>query len=66
MRKLIGRWALLAVAVPLAAAGARRLSQTVEKRRGRNRVTRLLRGTADTLDRATGRSTRRRRRFAWR
>jgi len=66
MRKLIGRWILLAVAVPLAAAGARRLSDTVEKRRGRTRATRFLRRTAETLDRATGRSTRRRRRFAWR
>jgi hypothetical protein len=65
MRKVIGRWVLLAVAVPLAAAGARRLSTAVERRRGRSRATRFLRGTADALDRATGRSTRRRR-FAWR
>ncbi len=65
MRKLIGRWVLLAIAVPLTAAGARRLGQAMEKRRGRSRVTRFLHGAADTLERATGRP-RRRRRFAWR
>jgi hypothetical protein len=64
MRKAIGRWILIAVAVPLAATGARRLGAAVEKRRGRTRVTRFLRGAADTLDRTTGRGTRRRRRFA--
>jgi hypothetical protein len=63
MGKLMGRWVLLAVAVPLAAAGARRLSQAVEKRRGRSRVTRLLHGAADTLERVTGRPARRRRRL---
>ncbi|MEU4235891.1 hypothetical protein [Actinoplanes sp. NPDC026619] len=39
----------MAVAVPLAAAGARKLSDVVEARRGSTRATRLLRQGADTL-----------------
>jgi hypothetical protein len=39
----------MAIAVPLAAFGARKLSDAVEKRRGPNRATRLLRQGADTL-----------------
>jgi hypothetical protein len=59
--KIIGRWALVAIAVPVAAAGARKLSSAVEARRGTSRATRLLRRSADTLQTLTGR--RRRRRF---
>jgi hypothetical protein len=62
--KTVGRWILAAVAVPLAAAGARRLSQAVERRRGSSRMTRGLRQGADTLQRVTGRRARRRR-FGW-
>ena len=51
--KFLGRWALVAVAVPLAAAGARRLSHAVESRRGSSRATRLLRQGADTLQTMT-------------
>lgn len=61
--KMIGRWALLAIAVPLAAVGARRLSQAVESRRGPTRSSRLLRQSADALQQLTGRSRRKRRRF---
>jgi NADH:ubiquinone oxidoreductase subunit H len=61
MRKLVGRWVLLAVAVPLAVAGVRRLSQAVEARRGPSRATGLLRRSADTVQRMTGRSPKRRR-----
>lgn len=64
MRRLIGRWAVVAVAVPLAVAGARRLSQTVEARRGSTRFTRLLRSGADTLQGLTG--TKRKHRFGFR
>jgi hypothetical protein len=39
------------VAIPLAAAGARKLSQHLEARRGPSRGTRLLRKGADTLGR---------------
>jgi len=40
---------IMAVAVPLAAAGARKLSDVLEQRRGPTRTSRLLRGGADTL-----------------
>jgi NADH:ubiquinone oxidoreductase subunit H len=47
---LIRRFVIMAVAVPLAAFGARKLSDAVERRRGpNNRATRLLRQGADTL-----------------
>jgi hypothetical protein len=64
MRRAIGRWAVLAVAVPLAAVGARRIGQAVEARRGSSRVSRLLHKGADTLQSMTGQ--RRRRRFSFR
>lgn len=46
---LIRRFVVMAVAVPLAAAGARKLSQSIESRRGASRTTRLLREGADML-----------------
>jgi len=46
---LIRRYAIMAVAVPLAAVGARKLSETLEARRGPSRATRLLRQGADAL-----------------
>jgi hypothetical protein len=58
---LIRRYALMAVALPLAAAGARKLSQTLEARRGPSRGTRLLRRGADTLQGRFGRQPKRRR-----
>jgi len=58
--KMVGRWALVAIAVPVAAAGARRLSQTIETRRGPSRSTTLLRKGADGLQSFFGRSKRRR------
>src|SRR4051812_14949877 len=57
--KVLGRWVLVAVAVPLAAAGARKLSSAVEARRGASRGTRLLRRSADALQTVTGRRRRR-------
>jgi len=57
MGKAMKRTVILAVALPLAAAGARRVSQAVEARRGSSRATRLLRRVADML----GRNSRRRR-----
>ena len=59
--KLIWRWALVAIAVPLAAAGARKLSQEMETRRGASRTSRALHKGADVLQRVGGRSKRRRR-----
>ncbi|MBO3736000.1 hypothetical protein [Actinoplanes flavus] len=55
-RKLI----LTAILVPLGAAGARRLSAAVERRRGPNRASRLLRQGADTMQTLFGRKKRRR------
>jgi hypothetical protein len=61
---LIRKYVVMAVAVPLAAAGARRLSDAVEARRGPSRGTRLLRRGADTLQGQFGRK-KKRRRFAF-
>jgi hypothetical protein len=52
---LIRRFVIMAVAVPLAAAGARKLSDVVEARRGSSKGTRLLRQGADTLQGRFGR-----------
>ena len=49
IQKRIAQWAVMAVAVPLVAAGARRLSHTLEARRGPTGVTRLLTKGADML-----------------
>jgi len=46
---LIRRYVIMAVALPLAAIGARKLSETLEARRGPSRGSRLLRQGADTL-----------------
>jgi hypothetical protein len=58
---LFRRFVVMAVAVPLAAASARKLGDALESRRGQNRSTRLLRQGADTLQRHFGRKPRRRR-----
>jgi len=60
---LFRRFVIMAVAVPLAAFGARKLSDAVEKRRGPNRATRFLRQGADTLQ---GFRKPRKRRFSFR
>ncbi|WP_319462971.1 hypothetical protein [Micromonospora sp. RTP1Z1] len=49
IQKRIAQWAVMAVAVPLAAAGARRLSNTLEARRGPSGVSRVLSKGADML-----------------
>ncbi|ADL48346.1 hypothetical protein AB0N38_18190 [Micromonospora aurantiaca] len=49
IQKRIAQWAVMAVAVPLAAAGARRLSHTLEARRGPSGVSRLLTKGADLI-----------------
>jgi hypothetical protein len=58
---VIRRFVVMAVAVPLAAAGARKLSDMVEARRGPSRPTRLLREGADTVQRLFGRQKKKRR-----
>ncbi|WP_410811362.1 hypothetical protein [Micromonospora sp. 067-2] len=49
IQKRIAQWAVMAIAVPLAAAGARRLSHTLEARRGPSGVSRLLTRGADLM-----------------
>jgi hypothetical protein len=61
---LMKRYVLMAVAIPLAAAMARKLSDVVEAKRGPNRGTRLLRQGADTLQGQFGRR-KKRSRFAF-
>lgn len=58
---LIRRFVVMAVAVPLAAAGARKLSDAVEARRGPSRGTRLIRRGADVLQGHFGRRKKSRR-----
>ncbi|WP_430783716.1 hypothetical protein [Actinoplanes sp. G11-F43] len=59
---LLRRIVLTAVLVPLGVAGARKLSDTVERRRGpNNRASRLLRQGADTAQTLFGRKPKRRR-----
>ena len=47
--KVMKRWIVVAVAVPVAAASARKVSQAMERRRGSTRTSRLLRRGADLL-----------------
>jgi NADH:ubiquinone oxidoreductase subunit H len=47
---MIRRFVIMAVAVPLAIFGARKLSDAVEARRGPSRGTRWLRQGADALE----------------
>jgi hypothetical protein len=56
---LIRRYVLMAVAIPLAAAGVRKLTDVVEERRGPSRSTRLLRKGADTVQGRFGRQKKR-------
>ena len=49
IQKRIALWAVMAGAVPRAAAGARRLSHTLEARRGPSGVSRLLTKGADLV-----------------
>ncbi|MET7419704.1 hypothetical protein [Dactylosporangium sp. NPDC005555] len=60
---MIARWAVAAIAVPLAIAGAKKVSDRIEARRGSTRASRLLRRGVSTAERLTGR--RKRRRLAW-
>ena len=61
MGTAVRRWAIVAVALPIAAAGIRKVSQVVEARRGPTGVTKVMRQAADVL--SMGRNRRRRRFF---
>jgi hypothetical protein len=56
----IRRFVVMAVVVPVAAAGARKLSDVVEAKRGPSRGTKLLRQGADTVQNTFGRKKKRR------
>jgi hypothetical protein len=56
--RIVGRWALLAVAVPVAAIVLRKISESIERRRGPSKATGLLRRGASTLDGLSGRNRR--------
>ncbi|BCJ40120.1 hypothetical protein GCM10010168_29780 [Actinoplanes ianthinogenes] len=46
---LIRKYVVMAIAIPLAAAGARKLSDRLEARRGSTRASRMLRQGADLV-----------------
>jgi hypothetical protein len=52
--KLLARWVVMVLAVPLIAAVIRWLSRALEERGGPTRTSRLLRQTADALRREPG------------
>jgi hypothetical protein len=56
--RIVGRWALIAIAVPVAAIVLRKISESVERRHGRSKVTGALRRAASTLETLTGRNRR--------
>jgi hypothetical protein len=56
------RWVVAAIAVPLAIAGFRKVSDRIEARRGSTRTSRLMRRGANVAQRLTGRK---RSRFGW-
>jgi hypothetical protein len=55
--KTIGKWVLLAIALPLAALGIRKLSQSIEAKHGQTRGASILRKSADGIDWVSGRSS---------
>ena len=55
MRARIIRWAVLAVAVPVAAAGMKKVADVLEERRGpQSRLARGLRSIGETVRRRSG------------
>ena len=59
---LFKRFLFAAIAVPVAAFGARKLGDAIEKRRGPNRGSQVLRSGANTLQDRFGRQSQRRQR----
>jgi hypothetical protein len=56
--KMVGRWAIVAIAVPVAAYVIRKIGETIERRRGQTRFSSILRQTASGLDSLRRRSGR--------
>jgi hypothetical protein len=57
--KAAGRWAILAIAIPVVAIGIRKLGEHLEAKGGNSRTTGLLRKSAEGLDWVSGRSSKR-------
>jgi hypothetical protein len=55
LRRRVGRWALVAVAVPMVAKVADQVGRRIEDRQGPNKWSRGLRGSAARLRRLQGR-----------
>ncbi|HYH49626.1 MAG TPA: hypothetical protein VEG38_08765 [Acidimicrobiia bacterium] len=55
VRRRVGRWALVAVAVPMAAKVADQVGRRIEDRQGPNKWSRGLRRSASQLRRVQGR-----------
>jgi hypothetical protein len=53
--RMVGRWAIVAIAVPLAAVVIRKLGESIERRRGQTRISSILRSAANGLDALRGR-----------
>ena len=53
--RTVGRWAIVAIAVPLVAWGIRKVSDKVEAKHGQTRFTSLMRQGATGLDTISGR-----------
>ncbi|GAA1766745.1 hypothetical protein [Luedemannella helvata] len=47
--KYVGRWVLMAIAVPVGAVALRKISERIERKKGPTRVSRLLQRAASTL-----------------
>lgn len=56
--KTVGRWAIVAIAVPVAAWAIRKTTDRIEQRKGQTRFSSLLRRTASGLDSVSGRGRR--------
>jgi len=57
--KTFVRWAVVAIAVPVAVAVIRKVSRDIEAKRGSTRGSVLLSRVADAVDRLTGRAPQR-------
>jgi hypothetical protein len=55
VRRRVGRWALVALAVPMAAKVADQVGRRIEDRQGHNKWSRGLRSSAANLRRLQGR-----------
>jgi hypothetical protein len=52
---MVGRWAIIAIAVPVVATVVRKIGQSIERRHGQTRLSSILGRTASGLDSLRGR-----------